>query len=125
MLRQRDYGLREDDPFVHEVVYAELHISDVGRRIFSLGTSKREALAVTRGLDLSSKPILRGVDVSNFSAGPDEYEMRTIAGHGQDRVAHKGSRFAPRLGNIYGRAAGSFKYPGRFGRCGIVGPVNE
>src|ERR1700719_2387448 len=109
MLRQRDYGLREDDPFVNEVVYAELHISDVGRRIFSLRTSKREALALTRGLDLSSKPILWGVDVSDFSAGPNEHEMRTVAGHGQDRVAHKGGRFPPRLGNIYSRAAGLLK----------------
>src|SRR5882724_11134214 len=105
MLGQRGYREREDDPFVRQIIHAELHISDASGRIIGVGASKCEAPTVARWLNLSSKTIFRRVNISDLSASHDEQEMRTIAGHDQDRVAHKGGRFTARLGDIFRHVA--------------------
>src|SRR5882762_7355247 len=125
MLWQRRYGRSEHDFLVCQVKYAELHISDVRRRILGVGTSKCEATAVARRLNFPSEPISRCIDVSDLSTSRCEYETRTIAGHGQHGVAHKSGRVAARLGNVYSCAAGWPKQAGRFCRSGIIVLVNE
>jgi hypothetical protein len=125
MLRQRRYGRSEHDFLVGQVVYAELHISDVRRRIFGVGASKREAPTVARRLNFPTEAISRCIDVSDLSASRCEHETRTIAGHGQHGVAHKGGRVAARLGNVYSRAAGWPKQARRLCRSGIIALVNE